>query len=138
MLTAQQFQEKHKRRLQAALEDITTGVNAVTVAPGVTAAKKADKMKANLIKSIDNGTWAKRVSSVTLEDWKNKMINVGVPRVSSGIEAASQKVQDFASQLLPAIAAAQQKIANMPDLTLEQNLNRMTAFVREMSNFRKK
>jgi hypothetical protein len=114
------------------------GVEKVSVAPTKKAAQKIDKMKARLIAKFDDGTIKARLEKVTLEEWRDKMINKGLARVSGGIDAAHDKVVDFASQLLPAVDAARSKVQAMPDLTLEDSINRMTTFIREMAKFRKK
>jgi len=137
-VTPAEFQEKHARRLKGSLTDMRLGVEKVTEAPGAKAAAKQDKMLANLTAKVADGTWANRLKKVTLEDWRSKMIDKGLPRVSGGIDAASAKVIDFATQLLPAVDAASRKVQGMPDLTLEDSINRMTTFVRDMSKFRKK
>ena len=137
-LTPEEFADKHARRLKSSIEDIRAGVEKTAVAPGVLAAKKADKMLANLQARVQDGTWAKRVSGVSLEEWRSKMINKGLSRISGGIDEAHDKVVDFANQLLPAVEAAQAKVKAMPDLTLEDSINRMTTFIREMAKFRKK
>ena len=136
-LTPAEFQEKHARRLKAASSDIRTGIERVSVAPTALAAKKVDKMRANLIAKIDDGTVARRLNAVTLDDWKKKALDVGIGRIAAGIDASAGKVTSFAEKLLPAIDAAQSKVKAMPDLTLEDNINRMTTMVREMSKFRK-
>lgn len=137
-LTPEEFADKHARRLKGSLEDMRSGIEKVTTAPGVAASKKADKMLANLTAKVQDGTWARRVAGVPLEEWKDKMINKGLSRVPGGIDAARGKVVDFAGQLLPAIDAAQGKVKAMPDLTIEDSINRMTTFVREMAKFKKK
>lgn len=133
-----EFQEKHARRLKAALEDIRRGVGKVTEAPGAKAAAKEAKMKARLVAKIDDGTWRSRVAAVELGTWKDKMVNKGVPRISGGIDAAREKVIDFASQLLPYISDAVTAIERMPDLTLEDSISRMNEFIRKMAAFKKK
>lgn len=138
MLTPQQFQEKHARRLKGAVEDMRNGILNVTVSPTQAAASKQAKMLARLTESVNNGKWANGLKKVTLEDWKTKTIDKGLGRVAGGIDAASDKVIDFAGQLLPAITSAQGKISSMPDMTLEDSINRMNTFVREMAKFRKK
>jgi hypothetical protein len=137
-ITPEEFQEKHNRRLKAALEDMRKGVEKVTEAPTKQAAAKQDKMKAHLIARIDDGTWKKRLEAVSLDEWKDKMINKGIARVSGGIDEAKENVIEFASQLLPHVSAAIDKIKGMPDLTLEDSIARMTAFIREMAKFKKK
>lgn len=136
-LTPAEFQEKHARRLKGSIEDIRSGISRVTEAPTAQAAKKQDKMLARLTAKVQDGTWARRLNSVSLEDWRDKTLNKGLGRIASGIDAASGKVQDFAAQLLPAIDKATAKVKAMPDLTIEDSINRASTFIREMSNFRK-
>lgn len=137
-LTAKEFQEKHNRRLKAATADMEAGVRRVTVAPTKKAAAAMPKLRANLLKAIDSGKMKRRLEGVTLEDWQQKMINKGIGRVSAGIDAAAPKVEAFAAQLLPAIDRAKANIEKMPSVTLDDNINRMTSFIREMAKFEKK
>ena len=137
-VTPVEYQEKHARRLKAALPDITRGVERVTEAPGKKAAAKVLKMKTNLMARIEDGTWSRRVAAVSVEDWKRLMITKGVPNISSGIDAAEAKTIAFAEQLLPAVDAARAAIAGMPDVTIDDNLNRCMAYLRKMGQFRKK
>lgn len=137
-VTAEEFQEKHARRLKASEPDIRAGIGRVSVAPGVEAAKKVDKLRSRLLARIDDGTWSDRVKAVPLEDWKMKAINKGIPRIATGIDGAKDKVTNFAKQLLPAVESAQTKVKAMPDLTLEDMITRSSTFIREMSKFKKK
>lgn len=137
-LTPEEFQEKHARRLKAAAPDIRVGLERVTVSPTSLAAKKVDKMRQHLLEKIDDGTWARRLEGVSLEEWRRKAIDVGLGRIATGIDGSREKVISFAGQLLPAIDSAQAKIKTMPDITLEDSIGRMTTFIREMSKFKKK
>ena len=136
-LTAQEFQEKHARRLTAAVEDVRKGIDKVTVNPCELAAQKKDKMLAGITAAVNNGSWERGLRRVTLEQWKDKAKNVGVGRISSGINAAKDKVIAFAEQLLPHIDAGQAKLKTMPDLSLEDNIGRMTTFIRHMADFKR-
>lgn len=136
-LTAIEFQEKHARRLSAAVEDVRKGIDKVTVNPCEQAAAKQDKMLTNLTASITDGRWAAGLKRVSLEDWKKKAKDVGVGRISSGITAAKEKVIAFAEQLLPHIDAGVAKIKGMSDISLEDNINRMTTFIRHMAGFKR-
>lgn len=138
MMTPQEFREKQARRLKGAVTDIQNGVNRVTEAPGKKAAQKQEKMKQRLNEKIDDGTWAQRVAAVSTEEWKEKMLTKGVGRIASGIDAAAGKVEAFAEQFLPHVAAVQAKVNSMPDLTIEDGINRMVENVRGMAKFRKK
>ena len=136
-VTPEEFADKYARRLKGSISDIKAGVERVTESPTEKAARKADKMKARLVESIDSGKWQAGLKRVTLDEWKDKMINKGLNRISAGVDASKGKVTEFASQLLPHIDAGVEKIKNMPDLTLEDSINRMSEFIRHMSKFRK-
>jgi len=136
-LTAQQFQEKHARRLTAAVQDVKDGIDRVTINPCEQAAAKQAKMLANLTASVNDGRWAAGLKRVSLEDWKKKARDVGAGRIPAGIAAAKDKVIAFAEQLLPHIDAGQAKIANLPDITLEDNINRMVEFTRHMASMKR-
>ena len=94
-------------------------------------------MLANLTAAVNDGRWEKGLKRVSLEDWKTKTRDVGVGRIAAGIQAASAKVVAFAEELLPHIDAGQAKLANMPDITLEDNIARMSTFVRHMANMKR-
>lgn len=136
-LTAQEFQEKHARRLTAAIPDISKGIDRVTENPCQKAAASKEKMRANLNAAIDSGKWADGLNRVTLEAWKDKAKNVGVNRVASGINGAKDKVISFAEKLLPHIDAQVQAIKSMPSVTLEDNIARATRFMRGMATFKR-
>jgi len=137
-LTPAEFQEKHARRLKASTEDIRSGIQKVTDSPMEKAAKKKDKMRANITAALDNGKWEKGLKRVSLSDWKSKAADVGVGRIAAGIDAAASKVQSFAGELLPHIDAVKAQVDKMPDVTLEDSINRMTTFIRGMAKFQRK
>lgn len=137
-VTAEEFANKHARRLKASTEDIIAGIDKVTTAPGVLAAQKQSKMLARLTAKIQDGTWANRVKAVTLEQWKEKAKVKGVPRIATGIDEAHDKQVSFASQLLPAVDRAVAEVKKMPDLTIEDSIARSNKMIREMAKFRKK
>jgi len=137
-MTAAEFQEKHLRRTVAASADMRAGVDRITVSPTEQAAAKQEKMISRLTESVRNGKWARGLRAVTLTDWKTKMLDVGVGRVAGGLEAAAAKVQSFAAQFLPFVEGVQAKVRKMPDLTLQDNLNRMITNATDLSKFEKK
>jgi len=136
-LTASEFQEKHARRLKAAVEDVRKGIDRVTESPTEKAAAKQDKMLTNLTAAVSSGKWAAGLKRVSLEEWKRKARDVGVNRIAAGIDAAKSKVIAFADELLPHIDRQQDKIKAMPDVTLDDNINRMVAFTRGMAEFKR-
>ena len=136
-LTATEFQEKHARRLKAAVEDVRRGIDRVTENPCEKAAAKQDKMLTNLTAAISSGKWANGLKRVSLEDWKRKARDIGVNRIAAGIDGAKEKVVAFAEQLLPHIDRGTEKIKTMPDVTLDDSINRMTTFCRHMATMKR-
>lgn len=127
---------KWSRNLSASTEDIRKGVNNVRVAPGEQAASKQAKMRQNLLSAIDSGKWADNTRAVTLQQWQGAMINKGLNRISQGATAAEPKMLAFMQKLLPYQEQLSATVDAMPDLTLEDSIARMTAFIRGMSNFK--
>lgn len=136
-LTAQEFREKHARRLKAAVPDIQAGVARVTDAPGAKAAEKVDKWHQSISAQETKDKWQRRVASVSVDEWKAHMLNKGVPRIAAGIDGAAAKVEEFAEKLIVHQNAGLQQIDRMPDLTLEDSISRATAWIRHMSSFRR-
>ena len=134
-LTAKEVTEKHARRLKGSIEDMRMGIEKVTSSPTAAAAAKQDKMKAKINAAIDSGKWAQGLRAVSLEEWKEKITSKGLPRIASGIDGAGAKVEKFYTQLLPHIDSQVANIKKLPDLTLEDSINRMSTFVRGMAKF---
>jgi hypothetical protein len=137
-LTGTQYAEKWANRLKSASDAITTGVAAVTISPTISAAAKQDKMRANIIKSIDNGKWAAGLKKVTLAEWQAAMTERGIPRIAAGVDAAQSDMASFGEELMAYQTTLSAKIDKMPDVTLEDNLARMTEQVRGMAKFSRK
>lgn len=136
-LNAVEFQEKHARRTKASVEDVRRGIDRVTENPCEKAAAKKDKMLTNLTASVQSGKWEAGLKRVSLEKWKKQARDVGVNRIAAGIDAAKDKTIAFAEQLLPHIDRGQTKLAGMADVTLDDNINRMTTFVRHMADMKR-
>lgn len=134
-LNAAQMAEKWGRRLKGASPDIRVGVERVTESPMAAAAAKQDKMLTNLTESIRNGKWARGLARVSLPDWKSSMIDLGIGRIAAGVDAAIPKVQAFAGQLIDYENRLLTTIDAMPDITLEDSISRMVAWIRGMGDF---
>lgn len=127
---------KWAQRLGMASEDIKRGVQGVTVAPGIAAAKQADVWLNNITASKPK--WIRRVSSVSLSDWQDAMINKGLPRVAQGANEAIPKMTDFLTQFLPHVEQVSARVAAMPKGTLEAGIARMVEQVRGNAAFVRK
>ncbi len=136
-LTPSEFQEKHARRLKASVEDVRRGIDRVTENPCEKAAAKQDKMLTNLTAAVSSGKWSAGLKRVSLEDWKKQARDIGVNRIAAGIDGAKSKVIAFAEVLLPHIDRGREKIKSMPDVTLDDNINRMVSFVRHMGELKR-
>jgi len=123
--------------LKAAVADVRRGIDRVTESPTDKAAAKQDKMLMNLTAAVTSGKWAAGLKRVTLEEWKRKARDIGVNRIAAGIDGAKEKVISFAEVLLPHIDRGMEKIKSMPDVTLDDNINRMTSFIRHMSEMKR-
>jgi len=121
--------------LSAASGRMQSGAMGVTKAPGVAAAAAADKWLAKVTAS--KAKFAARVSSVSLQDWQNSYINVGIPRVAQGAQAKQAKVQAFFDEFLPYLQRGMATIDNLPSVTLEDGIARASAMIRYNAKFKR-
>lgn len=124
---------KWATRLSGATQEIINGVNAVTEAPGIAAARQVEAWAQRTIAA--KSKWAKNTAAVPLQDWQAKMTGIGAQRVAQGAQANVGKVQNFQSQLLPYVENLQRTIKAMPNVTKEDRRMRMNANFDGMSNF---
>ena len=137
-LTPQEFQEKHARNLKASVPDIRAGVLRVTDSPTEKAAAAQNKMLARLTEAVSSGKWAAGLRRVSLEEWKDKTLNKGIGRIAAGIDAAAPKVVAFATDLIAFENTLMSRIETMPDLTLEDSIQRATEWIRGMAKFERR
>lgn len=134
-VTAEQATAKWLSRLSGATQQITDGVNGVTVAPGSKAAA-ASQLWLQRVQAAQ-AKWARNVGAVTLEQWRAAMINVGIPRVAQGAQAKQQKVQAFFSQFLPYLDAGVAKVRAMPKGDINASIARATAMIQYNAAFKR-
>lgn len=120
---------KWVRGMQGAGQAITDGVNAVTTAPGASAARQVNAYTAGVQQNAQK--WATRVASVSLQEWRDAMINKGANRVGTGASAAEGKMANAMAQLLPAIDSIKASLPPRGDL--QQNIARSVAFQQKMA-----
>jgi len=132
-ISASDISDKWSRRLKAAVPDITAGVDRVAEAPGALAAEKADKMRQRLIEALDAGIWQARVSAVPLATWKEVTKRKVTQRLAGGVDEARGKRQAFDRWLVDRLNAVLPESAAMPDLTLEDSINRVRALIEHMA-----
>jgi len=137
-ITPDEYADKHARNLKNSIEDIRRGVDRVDQAPTAKAAAKSEKMLANLSEAVRSGKWAARLNAVTLDEWKRKTLDKGLGRIAAGIDSARDKQVGFAGELFAHENRLLQEVEQMPDLTIEDSINRATAWIRGMAKFRRK
>lgn len=115
---------------------LTAGVNAVTQSPTAKAAQAVDRMVAGIQRAAQSGKIAAALNAVSLQDWKDAMINKGVPRVAAGASAAVPRVQAFFQQFLPYLAAGVQQLESQPRGDLETNIARSAFMQRYNAAFK--
>jgi hypothetical protein len=102
----------------------TDGINAVTVAPGQLAAAQKALYVANVQAAAN--TWASKVGSVSLQDWKNAATSTGAQRLATGATKGAPKMQAFMTNFLPALSSI---VDGLPARgTFEQNLQRFSSY----------
>ena len=130
--------QKWARNLGNAVQDIQRGVQSVTDSPMEKAAAKKDKMLQRLTEAVQSGKWEEGLRRVSLQEWKEAFIKKGIPRIAQGAAASQQKMAEFMAELLPHIEQGRAQLQQMPDLTLEDSIARVTWWVRHMSQFKRK
>lgn len=131
--TAQMATDKWVQNLGNSTERMKAGVLAVKVAPGKSAAANADKWLQNVTRSKPK--FIANVSRVSLASWQQSTIEVGIPRVSQGAQAKKQKYTDAMNAFLPYLAQGVATIDAMPNVTLEDGINRAVAMIRHNAKY---
>lgn len=132
---SEQATAKWVQNIGQATERITSGVQAVQTAPGAAAAAAHQKWLSRVQAAADK--WRQRVGSVSLQDWQQSMINVGIPRIAQGAQAKQGKMKAFMDDFLPYLSQGVARVEGMPSVTLEDNINRAVAMIRHNSQFKR-
>lgn len=126
---------KWVQNLSNSSQHITAGVNNVTVAPGVAAANSVNLWLQRIQASAQK--WATNVKAVSLSDWQQAMINVGIPRIAQGAQAKQGKYMAFAQQFYPYLAQGQAKVKAMPKGDISASIARATFMIQHNAAFKK-
>lgn len=123
--------------LGGAGEKIREGVNNVSEAPTAKAAKAVDRYLAGVQKAVSDGSYVAGLNRVSLQDWKDAMLNKGITRVTSGATVAKPKMREFLAEVQPHIEQGQRMLESMPKGTLDQSKARAIAWIDHMAKFKK-
>lgn len=117
--------------LGAATQAIRDGVNAVTTAPGMAAAKQADVWVQNTTSA--KAKFVRNSQAVTLGEWQAATLDKGLNRIAGGATAAIPKMTAFLTAFIPHVEAGVRALP--PRGNLEANIQRMVAMVRHNAQF---
>lgn len=131
MPTAAEAAARWVQQTGSATDAYTRGVNSVTVSPGAAAARQANVWANNV--AAAKAKFAANSAKVSLQDWQAAATGKGAARLASGVQAAQPKMEQALAKLLPYVA---QTVSSLPARGgLEDNITRMTTFVRQMSKY---
>jgi hypothetical protein len=133
MLTPQQISQKWLTNFGNATTAMTQGVQAVQQAPGAKAAAAAQLWITRLQQS--QAKWANRVGAVTLAEWQNAMIELGIPRAQQGAQSKQNNYTTFITAYMQFLSGQVATIRAMPKGTLAQGIARATAMITASYNW---
>lgn len=133
-MTATQIADKWGQNLTNSVANIQAGIDAVTESPMEKAAANQDKMLQNLTKSVQNGTWAKRLRETPLANWKQVTKTKVATNLASGVQNAMEKRRKFDDYLVTTLNQVLPEINSMPSMTLEDSVNRVRKLMTHMAN----
>jgi hypothetical protein len=126
-LSATQITQKWVTNFGNAGTAMQQGVQAVNQAPGAKAAAAAQLWISRLQQSQTK--WANRVGAVTLAEWQNAMITLGIPRAQQGVQEKQNKYLTFITAYMQFLQGALPAIQAMPKGTLAQGIARSNAMI---------
>ncbi|MGH3571171.1 MAG: hypothetical protein ACRDUW_04980 [Pseudonocardiaceae bacterium] len=115
---------------------IKDGVMGVQTAPGAAAAAKAATWLARIQASVDK--WKTNVGAVSLGDWQQAMINVGLPRIATGAQAKQGKYASFAAKFFPYLESGVRQVKAMPKMNLNDGIQRAVFMIQHNAKFSNK
>ncbi len=127
MLTASQIQAKWLANFQGATTAMQQGAQAVTQAPGAKAAAAAALWLQRL--QASQAKWAARVGAVTLSEWQQAYINLGIPRAQAGAQEKQAKYGTFIQSYMTFLNNQVPTIKAMPKGTLQAGIARAVAMI---------
>lgn len=134
--SASQVAKKWADRMKAATQSMKDGVAAVTVSPTAKAADAVDKWAEGVRRAREEGTYEAGLRAVSNEQWKQAMLNKGIPHVSEGVNLAQPKMERFLGELLNHTEMVKAQLDQMADATPEDRIQKMIRNVELMREFK--
>lgn len=112
-----------------------SGVQNVTEAPNAKAAAALPRWIASVTSKAVQDKFVSKNQAVTLDQWKSNTINFGVPNLSRGAQKGQPKYAAFATKFYPFLNNTLSKISSMPNVTLQDRINRAVTLMQENAKF---
>ncbi len=131
MIDPTTFTKRWQTGMTGAVQKIQDGITAMTDNP-MTKAAAAD---AKYLQGVTNGVgrWKAALNAVDFNQWKTNTKDKVAQRLSGGVQAATSKMTAFGQWLLPQVQSLQATIKAMPAMTLQDSINRATAWIQGMA-----
>jgi hypothetical protein len=123
-------------RTQAASQDYTTGVQNTDKDPTALAIAQGQRYITRVQDAFNSGKWANGLRRAGKAGWQTATL-AKAGNFSTGVAAAESKMQAAMAALLPFEASLQSRIASMPNVTLQDRINRATTWITEMAKYQK-
>lgn len=133
MPTPQQTARKWNSRLKGATTEIREGVEATEKNPMALAAANPEKWLHGVQNAVEK--FVAGLNRVPVEEWKRRTIDIGIPRIAAGADAAIPAMEIFFAELADFQATISRELASMPDVNLEDSIARATHQIRRMAEF---
>lgn len=110
------------------------GVQNTQKDPTALAIAAQNKMLQNVTQAITSGRYARGLSRVGKQGWVSATV-AKASNYSTGIQASGSKYEQAVAPVLAQIGQLQGQIANMPNATFQDSINRMVAFSTGLHNW---
>lgn len=131
-VTAQQWAANWATKYSQAGQRMTDGANALQTAPGYTAIQNGGMQKWIAKCTAAQTKWETHTGQVTIQQWRDAYIKKGIPNAQNAIATAKPNVMNFAQSAIPIITALQTQVRAMPKVTLQDSLQRVSAWMTGM------
>lgn len=135
-LTVAQVVQRWADRGSQSGDAVRAGVNGVQESPMEKAANAQDRWVQGCQRAAQSGKFAANLRAVSLTDWKNAMIQKGIPNMQNGYANGRRKFERFMNEFLPYARQVSAEIRAMPRGTLQQSIDRSRRTIELMAEFR--
>ena len=135
--TAQEVAAKWTSRSQAAEQDYADGVAKTDKDPTALAIAAGPRLLANFTAAFNSGKWANGLRRAGKQGWQNAVASKGKANYSTGVAAATSKVEQAFASLLAFESTLQQQVQSMANVTDNDREQRMLTWVRGMRKYQK-